>query len=44
MVSHAQGIRDCGQRGIYRADTAKEARIDDVEIVQLVGFAMNVED
>jgi hypothetical protein len=44
VVADSQRVRDGRQRGVHRADAREEARIDDVQIVELVGLAVHVED
>ena len=44
MVGDADGVGDDGERGVDRAGRDEEAGVDDVEIVELVGFAIRIED
>ena len=44
MVGDADGVGDDGEGGIDGAGGDEEAGVDDVEVVELVGFAMDVED
>src|SRR6266545_1580218 len=41
--SDAQRVCDDGQRRVHGADGHEEARVDDVEVVELVGLAVEVE-
>src|SRR5439155_17856154 len=43
VIAHAQRVGYDGEPGIDRATRAKEACIDNVEIIQLVGFAVAIE-
>ena len=42
MVRDTQGICHDGERGIHRSTGWEETAVDDIEIVQIMGFAMNV--
>ena len=44
MVGDADGVGDDGEAGIDRAAGWEEAGVDDVEVVEVVGFAVEVED
>ena len=44
MVSDADGIGDDGEGWIDGAAGGEEAGVDDVEVVEIVGFAVEVED
>ena len=39
MLSDAQRVGDDGERGIHRVNGREEARVDDVEVVEVVGLA-----
>ena len=43
VVSHAQRIGDDGQAGIHGCDRYKEACVDDIEIIQIVRLAVQIE-
>src|SRR5213078_3720580 len=43
VLAHAQGVGDDRQRRVHRADGYEEARVEDVEVVELVGLAVDVE-
>ena len=43
VVADAQGVGHRGQRRVHGADAREEARVDDVEVVELVGLAVGVE-
>ncbi len=43
VVSDPQRIGDGGQRRVDRADAGEKTGVHDVKIVQLVGFAVDVE-
>ena len=43
MIAHAQRVRDDGEGRIHRATRREEARIDDVEVVDLMGAAVRIE-
>ena len=43
VVADAQRVRHRGQRRVHRADAREEARVDDVEVVDLVRAAVGVE-
>ena len=40
VLADAQGVGDDRQRRVHRADRREEARVDDVEVVELVGLAV----
>ena len=42
VVADAQRVGHRGQRRVHRADAREEARVDDVEVVDLVGAAVGV--
>ena len=44
MVRDSYGIGDDGQRGVDRARRDEAGGIDDIEVVEVVGFAMRVKD
>src|SRR5215471_9555013 len=44
VIAHTDRIGDRGERGVYRADADKEARVHHVEIVELVRLAVRVQD
>src|SRR5947207_3865906 len=44
VIAHADGVGDGGERRIDRADADEKARIDDVEVVELVRLAVDVEN
>lgn len=43
MIANAQGVRDSRQRRVHRTDAREETRIHDVEIIQLMGFAVYIQ-
>ena len=43
VVADAHGVGDRGKRRIDRADAREEARVDDVQVVQVVRLAVRVE-
>src|SRR5512134_2947905 len=43
MLADSQGVGDDRQRGIHRRTRYEKARIDDVEIVQVVGLTVDVQ-
>jgi hypothetical protein len=43
MISHPQGIRDYRQAGIHGRNRHEEARVDNIEIIQIVGLAIEIE-
>src|SRR5260370_1090557 len=43
VIGHAQGIGHDGQRGVHGGARREEATIDHVEIVDLVGLAVDIE-
>src|SRR5438270_9315982 len=43
VVADPQPVRHRRQRGVHRADAREEARVDDVQVVELVGLARGVE-
>jgi hypothetical protein len=40
VIAHANCIRNRGQRRIHCANADEETRVDDIEIVELVRFAV----
>src|SRR5262249_52576127 len=44
VIAHADCVGDGGKRGIHRADADEKARVHDVEVVELVRLAIDVED
>src|SRR5215472_15420354 len=44
VVGYAQGVGDGGEGGVHRADAGEEAGVHDVEVVQFVGLAVDVQD
>jgi hypothetical protein len=44
VVADAEGVRHRGQRRVHGPDAREEARVDDVQVVELVGLAVDVED
>ena len=44
MVGYADGVGDDGEGWVYGAGGGEEAGVDDVEVVELVGLAVDVED
>ena len=44
MVADAQGVGHRRERRVHRADAAEKAGVDDVQVVELVGLAVRVED
>src|SRR4029078_3914018 len=44
MLSHPDGIGHRRQRRVHGADADEEAGVDDIQIFQLVRFAMSVEE
>ena len=44
MFGHPDGIGHRRQRRVHGADADEEAGVDDIQIVELMSFAMNVED
>ena len=43
VVADAQGVRHRGERRVHRARRGEEARVDDVEVVEVVRLAVGVE-
>src|SRR5438477_13198847 len=44
VVADSDCVRHRGERGVHGADAREEARVDDVEVVELVGTAILVQD
>ena len=44
MVADADRVGHGGERGVHSSDAREEARIDDVQVVDLVRFAVDIED
>src|SRR6516165_3870312 len=44
VVADPDGIRHRGERRVDRADAREEARVDDVEVVDLVGTAVRIQN
>src|SRR5437868_9550624 len=44
VISHADRVGDCGQRRVYRTDADKKARVHDIQIVELMRLAVDIED
>ena len=44
VIAHAQRVRDDRQGGVHRTDRGHEAAVHHVEVVQVVGLAVHVED
>ena len=44
VVADPEGVGHRRQRRVHRADAREEARVDDVQVVELVGLAVGVED
>ena len=44
MVCDANSIGDDGERWVYRAAGREEAGVDNIEVIEVVGFAVNVKD
>src|SRR6476620_605334 len=42
VLTHSQGVGDDGEGRGHGADRREEARVDDVEVVELVGLAVDV--
>src|SRR4029453_16701894 len=43
VVANAERVGHRRQRGVHRADAREEARVDDIEVVELVRLAVGVE-
>ena len=43
MLGDPDGVGDDGQGGVDGADGGHEAAVDDVQVVEVVGFAVDVE-
>ena len=43
VVADAQRVRHDRQRRIHRAGRGKEARVDDIQVVQVVRFAVPIQ-
>src|SRR3954453_12915967 len=43
VVAHPQGVRDGRQGGVHGADAGEEAGVDHVQVVHVVGLAVDVQ-
>src|SRR5277367_3790650 len=44
VIADAQRVGDGGQRGVDGSDAGEEAGVHDVQVVEIVGLAVHVED
>src|SRR5215475_3108637 len=44
MLSHTNRVGHCGKRGVHRPDADEEAGVDHIQIVELMRFAVDIEN